>query len=201
MTAPPEVDDPPKEADDVLVIGESVRVPERFAVLYDRYFEEIYRYVAARLGPEAADDLAAETFLVAFRKRETFDTERGAVRPWLYGIATNLVAGHRRGLGRMLDAFRRVRSADAFEAGPEERVPARVDAASVRGPLAGALAGLSAGDRDVLLLVAVGGLSYEEVAESLGIPVGTVGSRLNRARKRVRAVLGDVNPMIGDADG
>ncbi|PZG12264.1 RNA polymerase sigma factor [Nonomuraea aridisoli] len=201
MTAPPEVDDPPKEADDVLVIGESVRVPERFAVLYDRYFEEIYRYLAARLGAEAADDLAAETFLVAFRKRETFDAARGAVRPWLYGIATNLVAGHRRGLGRMLDAFRRVRSADAFEAGPEERVPARVDAASVRGPLAGALAGLSAGDRDVLLLVAVAGLSYEEVAESLDIPVGTVGSRLNRARRRVKAVLGDVNPTIGDADG
>jgi RNA polymerase sigma-70 factor (ECF subfamily) len=202
MTAPPEVDDPPTEADDAIVISESVRRPERFAILYDRYFEEIYRYVAARIGAEAADDLAAETFLVAFRKRRTFDAARGAVRPWLYGIATHLVSGHRRGLSRMLAAFRRLRPpAEEVEAGPEDRVPTKVDAANVRGPLAAALAGLSAGDRDVLLLIAVAGLSYEEVAESLGIPPGTVGSRLNRARKQVKAVLGDVNPTIGDADG
>ncbi|SEG98277.1 RNA polymerase sigma-70 factor, ECF subfamily [Nonomuraea solani] len=202
MTAPPEVDDPPREADDARVISESVRRPERFAILYDRYFPEIYQYLAARLGSaEAAEDLAAETFLVAFRKRRTFDAARGAVRPWLYGIATHLVSNHRRGLSRMLAAFRRARSADPVEAGPEDRVPARVDAASVRGPLAEALAGLSPGDRDVLLLVAVAGLSYEEVADSLGIPMGTVGSRLNRARKRVKAALGDVNPMIGDTDG
>ncbi|TMR08340.1 RNA polymerase sigma factor [Nonomuraea turkmeniaca] len=200
MTAPPEVGDPPRETDDATVMSESVRRPERFAILYDRYFEEIYRYLAARLGTEAADDLAAETFLVAFRKRHTFDAERGAVRPWLYGIATNLVAGHRRGLVRMLAAFRRALAHDAIEAGPEDRVTGRVDAASVRGPLSKALAGLSAGDRDVLLLVAVAGLSYEEAAESLDIPAGTVASRLNRARKRVRAVLGDVNPMNGDAD-
>ncbi|MGP4098097.1 RNA polymerase sigma factor [Nonomuraea sp. KM90] len=201
MTAPPEVDDPPRQADDASVMSESLRRPERFAILYDRYFEEIYRYLAARLRTEAADDLAAETFLIAFRKRHTYDAGLGAVRPWLYGIATKLVAGHRRGVTRMLAAFRRARPADPVEAGPEDRVPSRVDAASVRGPLAGALAALSPGDRDVLLLVAVAGLSYEEVAESLGIPPGTVGSRLNRARKRVRAALGDVNPMIGDADG
>ncbi|NRQ38125.1 RNA polymerase sigma factor [Nonomuraea sp. NN258] len=201
MTAPPDVGGPPIETDDASVIQESVRRPERFSVLYDRYFEEIYRYLAARLGPEAADDLAAETFLTAFRKRRAYDPDRGAVRPWLYGIATNLAAGHRRGLSRMLAAFRRAPVAETAESGHEDRVTARVAAAGVRGPLSAALAGLSAGDRDVLLLVAVAGLSYEEVAASLDIPYGTVGSRLNRARRKVRDALGGVNPMIGDSDG
>jgi RNA polymerase sigma factor (sigma-70 family) len=201
MAAPPEVRDPPVTTDDAAVIKESVREPERFAVIYDRHVEEIYRYLAGRLDREAADDLTAETFLTAFRKRHTFDPERGSVRPWLYGIATNLVARHNRGLSRMLAAFRRAPAAETTVVGPEDRVPTKVDAAGVRGPLAAALAGLSAGDRDVLLLVALAGLSYEEVAESLGIPYGTVGSRLNRARKKVRAVLGDVNPVIGETDG
>ena len=201
MTAPPEVDDPPVAIDDAAAIKDSIRRPERFAILYDRYMAEIYRYLAGRLGTEAADDLAAETFLVAFRKRRTFDPARGGVRPWLYGIATNLVAQHRRGLSRMLAAFRRVPVADPFEVGPEDRVPTKVDAAGVRGPLAAAIAGLPAGDRDVLLLIALAGLTYQEVAESLGIPYGTVGSRLNRARRKVRAVLGETNPLIGDADG
>ncbi|GAA2300333.1 RNA polymerase sigma factor [Nonomuraea roseoviolacea subsp. roseoviolacea] len=202
MTAPPEVGDPlTQAADDAVAIVASVREPERFATLYDRYFEEIYRYLAVRVGPEAADDMAAETFLTAFRKRHTFDPDRGAVRPWLYGIATNLVALHRRGLSRMLAAFRRAPRADEVEAGLEDRVTTRVDAAGARGPLAAALAGLSRGDRDVLLLVALAGLTYEEVAESLRIPYGTVASRLSRARRKVRAVLGDVNPMNGDADG
>jgi len=201
MTAPPEVDDPPVAIDDAAAIKDSIRRPERFAILYDRYMAEIYRYLAGRLGTEAADDLAAETFLVAFRKRRTFDPARGGVRPWLYGIATNLVAQHRRGLSRMLAAFRRVPVADPSEVGPEDRVPTKVDAAGVRGPLAAAIAGLPAGDRDVLLLIALAGLTYQEVAESLGIPYGTVGSRLNRARRKVRAVLGETNPLIGDADG
>ncbi|GAA3790370.1 RNA polymerase sigma factor [Sphaerisporangium flaviroseum] len=201
MTAPPEVGDPPIEADDVTVIAESVQQPERFAILYDRYFAEIYRYLSVRLGRDAADDLAAETFLTAFRKRDTFNPVRGAVRPWLYGIAIHQVARHNRALSRMLAAFRRAPVAEATDAGPEDRVLTRVDAAGVRRPLAVALAGLSAGDRDVLLLVAVAGMSYDEVATSLNIAYGTVASRLNRARRKVRIVLGDVNPTIGDSHG
>ncbi|PZG36357.1 RNA polymerase subunit sigma-70 [Spongiactinospora gelatinilytica] len=203
MTAPPAVSDPSTQAedDDALALTASVREPERFAVLYDRYFEEIYRYLAFRLGQQAAEDLAAETFLVAFRKRQTFDPGRGAVRPWLYGIATNLVVGRRRKLARMLAAFRRVPSAKEAEVGMEDRVTTRVDAARARRPLGLALAGLSPGDRDVLLLIALAGLTYDEVAEALCIPYGTVSSRLNRARRKVRAALENADSMNGDADG
>uniref|UniRef100_UPI003F495D40 RNA polymerase sigma factor n=1 Tax=Nonomuraea bangladeshensis TaxID=404385 RepID=UPI003F495D40 len=209
MTAPPAVSDSPvvsdsparAESDDTTAITASVREPERFAVLYDRYFEEIYRYLSLQLGQQAAEDLAAETFLTAFRKRQTFDPERGVVRPWLYGIATNLVAGRRRKLARMLGALRRLPTAKEAETGMEDWATTRADAARARRPLARALASLSPGDRDVLLLIALAGLTYDEVAEALSIPYGTVSSRLNRARKKVRAALRNTNPMSGDPDG
>ncbi len=197
MVAPPEV---PVAADDATIIVRSAHHPESFAVLYDRYFGEIHRYVAGRLGTQIADDLAAETFLVAFRKRHAFDPERGAVRPWLYGIATNLLAQHRRSETRRLAALQRAPGEPAQD-GHEDRVTAKVAAANVQGRLAAALKRLSDGDRDVLLLVALADLSYEEVAQTLGIPFGTVGSRLNRVRKKLRRALGSVNPMIGGLDG
>jgi RNA polymerase sigma-70 factor (ECF subfamily) len=170
------------------VLAESLASPERFGEIYARYFAEIYRYVAGRLGPEAAEDPAAETFLVAFRRRARFDPGRGAVRAWLYGIATNVVAQHRRAEARRYRALART-GADPPSDGPEERAAERVSAWKLRRPLAGALAGLSDGERDVLLLVAIGGLDYHEVAEALAVPVGTVGSRLHRARTKVRKAL------------
>jgi RNA polymerase sigma factor (sigma-70 family) len=66
--------------------------------------------------------------------------------------------------------------------------------------LAAALAALEAGDRDVLLLVALADLGNREVAQALGIPYGTVGSRLNRARKRLREALGGANPAADQAE-
>lgn len=198
MAAPPDV---PVTDDDAALIERSWHHPEAFGVLYDRYFEEIHRYVSGRLGMQIADDLAAETFLVAFRKRQTFDSARGAVRPWLYGIATNLLAQHRRGETRRLEAFQRAPAGEVADDGHEDRVTARVAAANAQGRLAKALGRLSTGDRDVLLLVALADLTYEEVAQTLDIPFGTVGSRLNRVRKKLRRALGGVNPMIGGFDG
>jgi RNA polymerase sigma-70 factor (ECF subfamily) len=74
--------------------------PEVFTEVYDRYFRAIYLYVAARLGTGPAEDIAAETFAVAFGQRDRFDPARGGVRPWLFGIATNLVARYRRAEAR-----------------------------------------------------------------------------------------------------
>jgi RNA polymerase sigma factor (sigma-70 family) len=189
----------PAEGDpDAAVVAESLHRPERFAAIYDRYFAEIYRYVAGRLGPDVADDLAAETFADAFRKRAQFRPSRGALRPWLYGIATNLVARHRRVEARRLNAMARVadRRAGTDPGDLADRAAARVSAQQLRQPLARALAQLADRDRDVLLLVSLADLSYEEVAAALGIPAGTVGSRLNRARRTVRAALNGIDPGL-----
>jgi RNA polymerase sigma factor (sigma-70 family) len=181
----------PTESTDEAVLAQSMSSPDRFGELYSRYFAEIYRYLAGRLGPDAADDLAAETFLVAFRRRNTFDTALGAVRPWLYGIATNLVARHHRGESRRYAALARL-GADPAPDSEEERIAERLTAWQARRSLAAALVRLPEGDRDVLLLTALGGLSYAEVAFALSVPVGTVGSRLNRARRKLAAALSEI---------
>lgn len=154
---------------------------ERFTEVHDRHFAEIYRYVAGRLGAQVAEDVAAETFLVAFDRRETFDPARGELRAWLFGIATNLVSRHRRKEARHYRALSRLETPRPAE-GHENRVV-------VAGQLGKALARLTSGERDVLLLVALADLGYAEVAEALGISPGTVGSRLTRARKKLAPVL------------
>ncbi|WP_326561612.1 RNA polymerase sigma factor [Micromonospora sp. NBC_01796] len=177
---------------DATIIERSTRDPERFAAIFDRHAPYIHRYLARRLGAEAADDLVGETFLAAFRRRDRFDTTHRDARPWLYGIATHIVSQHRR------DEDRRYRIRQAYvpatsEVSHADRVATAVTARSLRGLLSAALAKLSTGDRDVLLLVAWEELTYEQVAAALSIPVGTVRSRLNRARKLVREALGDAD--------
>jgi RNA polymerase sigma factor (sigma-70 family) len=175
-------------ADDAAVIESSRREPERFAVLFDRHAPYIHRYLARRAGRQVADDLVAETFLAAFAKRDRYDLGHADARPWLYGIATNLVGQHGRDEARQ----HRIRQAAAAEPevpGHAERVAADVTAQATRAVLDAALAALPDGDRDVLLLIAWEQLTYREVSRALAIPVGTVRSRLHRARTKVRQVL------------
>jgi len=188
-------DVPAARPDDAEVIERSWHEPELFAEIFHRHFEEIHRYVARRLGADTADDIAAETFLAAFRRRTKFDPARGAVRPWLYGIATNLIGLHRRAERRFYHALART-PAEHVADGHEDRVASRVSAGGVGVELAGALARLSPGDRDVLLLVALADLTYEQVAEALDLKYGTVASRLNRARRKLREALGGVDPTL-----
>jgi RNA polymerase sigma-70 factor, ECF subfamily len=174
--------------DDAVVIKASLRDPDLFAAIFDRHAPYVHRYLARRLGREAADDLVGETFLIAFGKRRRYDPGRPDARPWLYGIATNLVGQHRR------EEIRRYRLHNAIGPEPDEvshaeRVVAQVAAQAMGHLLGAALAELADGDRDVLLLIAWEGLSYDETASALRIPIGTVRSRLNRARKQVREVL------------
>ncbi|RBQ19909.1 RNA polymerase subunit sigma-70 [Spongiactinospora rosea] len=168
---------------------------DRFSEVFDAFFAEIHRYAAQRLGPDSAEDVVAETFLVAFRKRASYDPARATVRSWLYGIATNLIGRQRRLEVRTLRALAR-HGVDPDAPGHEERVAVQVSAQSLRPSLAAAVAALDRRDRDVLLLVALAGLSHEEIAAALGIPYGTVGSRLSRARRKLRDSLGPVNPML-----
>ncbi|GAA3002641.1 RNA polymerase sigma factor [Streptosporangium longisporum] len=186
MTAQPVDTD---QADDAELIRRSRDDPEQFAALFDRYARPIHHYVARRLSTQAADDITAETFLTAFRRRDSYDLARPLARPWLYGIATTLVARHRRDEERFLRALSRT-GADPPPEPMADTVISRVAAQGEERRIAKALAGLSRGDRDVLLLVAWGDLSYDEVAQALGVPLGTVRSRLHRARKKARAVIG-----------
>jgi RNA polymerase sigma-70 factor, ECF subfamily len=185
--------------DDATIILRSRRKPEEFAALFDRHAPYIHRYLARRLGEQHADDLVGETFLTAFRRRETFQPAHRDARPWLYGIATNLIAQHRR------DEIRAYRLRQVVIAEPEtvchaDRVAADVTAAALRDTLTSALGGLSAGDRDVLLLITQEELTYDQVAAALKIPVGTVRSRLHRARTILRAALGGTNPLTTAED-
>lgn len=174
---------------DAEIIRRSWRDPDGFAEIFDRHGPHIHRYLARRLGRDTADDLLAETFLAAFDKRKRYDTERLDARPWLYGFATILVSKHRRDEVREFRIRQAVPPAD-HEVGHADKVAGDVTAQALGGLLADALAVLAAPDRDVLTLIAWEQLSYEEVAAALGIPVGTVRSRLNRARRKVREALG-----------
>jgi RNA polymerase sigma-70 factor (ECF subfamily) len=177
-----------EQVTDAALAARFLRDPELFTEVHDRYFTVIYRYVAGRLGVQAAEDVAAETFLVAFDRRGKFDAGRGDLRVWLFGIATNLVARHRRREARHFRALARVEAPPAAE-GHENRVVDSVAAVRLRPQLAAALAQLSSGERDVLLLVALGQLAYDEVASALDISSGTVGSRLSRARRKLNTIL------------
>ncbi|WP_328661188.1 RNA polymerase sigma factor [Streptomyces sp. NBC_00334] len=182
---------------DASVIARSRDDPEAFAALFDRHADAVHRYVARRLGGEVADDLVAETFTTAFQQRHRYDPARSAgadARPWLLGIATNLVGRHRRAEARRFRAMARVPALADHDEPLADRAADRVVARAVRRELAAALAALPARHRDVLLLVAWGDLSYGEAAQALGIPVGTVRSRLHRARSKLREALGGSDP-------
>lgn len=199
VIVPGEPTGPP--AADAAVIERSWAEPERFEEIFRRYFRQIHRYLAARVGGRVADDLAAEVFTIAFAQRQRYDLARECARPWLYGIATNLAGTYRRQEQRRYRALARA-DAQAVAPSDEDLVAERVSAVAAGPALAAALAGLGSGDRDVLLLVAVAGLDNQEVALALGIPYGTVRSRLSRARTRLREALGGTNPAgsYGPAD-
>jgi RNA polymerase sigma-70 factor (ECF subfamily) len=170
------------------IIRRSRDSPAAFAVLYDRHAPAIYRYAARRAGDFVADDVTAETFLVAFESLDSFDDRREDARPWLLGIATNMLRRHHRAEARLLKAV--ARSAPR-EAGIDttDGVAAQVDASVAAAKLAKKLEAMPAIDRETLLLYAWGDLSYEGIADAMGVPVGTVRSRLNRARRILRTGL------------
>lgn len=190
----------PPAVDDAQLVARSLEAPHAFAELFRRHERVVYRYVASRLGPDTADDVVADTFLAAFRQRRRFDPQIATdARPWLLGIATRLIARHRaderRWIERAALTGRHVapESAGQLDAGAgrnEDGVADRMDAAAEQPALAASIARISARQRDPLLLHVLGGLSYEEVADALHLPVGTVRSRIHRARSALAADLG-----------
>ncbi|GLX11223.1 RNA polymerase sigma factor [Microbispora sp. NBRC 16548] len=175
------------DAADTTLIQRSLGEPEVFAVLFDRHAPSLHRYAARRLGPDNAEDVVSETFLAAFQNRHRYDVRHADARPWLYGIASNVIGKRRRSEITVYRAYVRggVHPADVSGGLVEDEVTTL----AVNRPLAAALAALRPGDRHVLLLVAWADLTYEEVSRALGIPLGTVRSRLNRARRKIREAL------------
>jgi RNA polymerase sigma factor (sigma-70 family) len=171
---------------DAAVVARSLRDPGAFAIIFDRYWPRLHTFCTARAGA-AGEDIAAETFRIAFDDRSRFDGRAGGMRPWLFGIATNLLRHHFRSVARGRRATVRSRSSEVDVSADDAL--GRIEADSLGPALAAALATLSAPDRDTLLLLAWGGLGYDEIALATATPVGTVRTRIHRARTRVRAHL------------
>jgi RNA polymerase sigma-70 factor (ECF subfamily) len=168
------------------IVRRSWEHPAAFADVYDRHARAVYRYAARRAGTDAADDIMAETFLVAFERRKRFDETYDSALPWLLGIATILIRKHRGAEARFLRAI----AASARPEAVTDDHDDRLDASLTVRAMTGAISRLPARDRDALLLYAWGDLDYEAVALALNIPVGTVRSRLNRARRVLRQSAG-----------
>jgi len=178
---------------DALIIGASLGDPARFEVIFDRHYESVCRYAQRRIGPDAGEEVAAQVFLEAFAHRDRFDAAYSSARPWLLGIATNLIRHQARSARVHRTALRRVTvERDEEDPSPEDGL----DAARMRPAIAAALATLPGSDREAFLLYALGELSYAEVAEAMRIPVGTVRSRIHRVRGALRELLGPEAAII-----
>jgi RNA polymerase sigma factor (sigma-70 family) len=171
---------------DVDCLARSLSEPNAFEPIFDRHFRAVHTYLHRRAGRDLADELAAETFALAFERRASCRASR-SVLPWLYGIATNLLRRRRRAERRQLRAYGRS-GVDRW-AVYEDEATARVDGSSVGARLAGALAAMRPRERDALLLYALADLSYEEIAVALNVPIGTVRTWLHRAREVARREL------------
>ena len=174
-------------------IARSLSEPKVFEEIFDRHFRAVHVYLHRRAGRDVADELAAETFAIAFSRRAGFRGS-GSVLPWLYGIATNVLHRQRRKERRELRAYCRS-GVDAWATYDDEAAE-RVDGSRLDARLAGALAAMRPRERDALLLYALADLTYEEVALALGVPVGTVRTWLHRARATARRELAEVEANV-----
>ncbi|MGK5685489.1 RNA polymerase sigma factor [Actinoplanes sp. URMC 104] len=169
--------------------------PEAFGVLFDRHGEAVRAFCARRSGSlDAADDLVSIVFLEAWRRRGDVELVDGNALPWLYGIARRTVQH------RWRTALRHRRALDRLGAAPAapdhaDEVAARLDDERELARLREAFERLRPPDRDVLVLCVWQGLTYAEAAVALGVPVGTVRSRLSRARARLEATAEAALPV------
>lgn len=172
------------EPTDAALIQRSLREPQAFSRIFDRHWPSLHAYCTSRAGA-SGEDIAAEAFRLAFDHRGRYDQRLQDARPWLYGIATNLLRDHFRSTQRGERAARRALSLAELDA--VEQPLQRLEAQALGPQLTQALERLPALDREALLLLAWAELDYREIARALNIPVGTVRSRIHRARARVSA--------------
>ncbi|GAA2444159.1 sigma-70 family RNA polymerase sigma factor [Actinomadura vinacea] len=163
---------------------------QAFGKLFDRYSRTVYNYCFRRTADwSAAEDLTSVVFLETWRRRAHVRLSADSLLPWLYRVATNVLHNHRRSLRRHRAALERVR---ALPAAPNDAVSAaaRLEAEHEMREILASIRKLSRSDQEVLALCVWEGLGYAEAATALGVPVGTVRSRLARARKRLKQHTG-----------
>ena len=177
---------------DAELIEESLRDFGRFGEIFDRHAQAIFRFLGRRIGPDDAGDVLGDVFLAAFEARGRYEGRQESALPWLYGIASNLLGKRFRQRAAELRALGRMVGQNAVR-DHAEAVTAAVDAEVQLRGMAKLLDELPAGERDALLLHAWEDLTYGEIADALRIPVGTVRSRLNRVRQRLRAVTDEID--------
>lgn len=171
---------------DAEIIRTSLEDPTVFGAVFERHHDAIFRFVARRQGIDRAADLTAETFTRAFSLRGRYDTTRESCRPWLYGIAANIIGDEIRRQRRSERLYLTMIGFRIEENDPFLQSEDRIAAEQQADHLNRSLAKLRSGDRDVLLLYAIDELTYQEIADALHIPIGTVRSRLSRARRRMQ---------------
>ncbi|MGW1200798.1 RNA polymerase sigma factor [Streptomyces sp. NPDC002536] len=159
---------------------------DAFAQLYEEHARTVYNHAYRLTGDwSTAEEVMSETFLEAWRTRERLEPDGDSLRPWLLGIATNKARNANRSFGRRL-AFLARRPAPEPVADFADEAAGRIDDARHLAAVRRALDGLRRPEREVLVLCVWSGLDYAQIAEALDIPVGTVRSRLSRARARLR---------------
>jgi RNA polymerase sigma factor (sigma-70 family) len=178
------------EADeDADAVASSVAQPDRFGAVFDRYHGAIWAYLARSAGQDAADELAGDVFVAAFTNRHRYDPASGTVRAWLYGIAMNLLRTRWRSDARRARALERVAAGGGAPASPMDAADDALDGRRQLQQVREAMARLTEPHREVLILFVWERLSYDEIASALGVEVGTVRSRLARARSELRSFV------------
>lgn len=168
--------------------------PAAFSALFQRHSDAVYNHCFRRTASwTAADDLRSAVFLEAWRKRRDVRLHEASLLPWLLGVANNVVRSRRRSIQRHRAMLRRLPPDLIAMDDPEDEAISRVSDERQMRLVIDALAELSAPEQDVLALCVWAGLDYAAAAVALGVPVGTVRSRLSRARARLRAASADSN--------
>lgn len=170
---------------------------DAFGELFDAYARSVYNHAFRLTGDwSAAEDVVSLTFLDAWRLRDKVDEEGGSLRPWLLGVATNVTRNTRRAARRHAAAVARL-PRDEVERDFADEVAGRLDDTAQLALVRTALALLKRPEREVLALCVWSGLDYPAAAEALGVPVGTVRSRLSRARTKLAKHVKNLEPPTG----
>lgn len=189
------VDPAPTDAE---VIAASLADPTRFGEIFTRHHDAVYRFSSRRVGGGEAADITAEVFLRALKSRHRYRLDRPNCLPWLYGIGVNVIGDHLRRVNRRSRIYLKAQETALDHDDFTTPLVDRVDAESAAPSLNQALGRLGRKDRETLLLFAIDRLTYSEVAQALGVPIGTVGSRILRARRKIMEQIPHLRQRTGD---